>query len=230
KIQTQYAVCAPTGEPLALFDAAGHRVWRQPPQSLYGRRLSVPGENAALDPGLQFAGQFLDEESGLVYNRHRYFSPVASCYLTPDPLGLAGGFNPYSYVHNPTGFIDPLGLAGCSLTKVNARDHDYVLKLTGSVYPQTFRHIDEAIKAGHPYIVTIQRETAKLNRKLSLKDVKTKKGADRDEWPMAMFKEGGHGASVRYIDPSDNRGAGSSIGKILSELPDGTKIRVEVLW
>lgn len=33
------------------------------------------------------------------------------CYLTPDPLGLAGGENPYSYVHNPLGYVDPLGLA-----------------------------------------------------------------------------------------------------------------------
>ncbi|MDE9545532.1 RHS repeat-associated core domain-containing protein [Xenorhabdus bovienii] len=109
-IQTQYAVCAPTGEPLALFDTAGHRVWRQPPQSLYGLRLGVLGENAELNPGLQFAGQWLDEESGLVYNRFRYYSPVAGCYLTPDPIGLAGGANPYAYVPNPTNWIDPLGL------------------------------------------------------------------------------------------------------------------------
>ncbi|WP_279627229.1 RHS repeat domain-containing protein, partial [Xenorhabdus miraniensis] len=87
-IQTQYAVCAPTGELLALFDAAGHRVWRQPPHSLYGLRLGVPGENAELNPGLKFAGQWLDEESGLVYNRFRYFLPVAGVYLTPDPIGL----------------------------------------------------------------------------------------------------------------------------------------------
>ncbi|MBE8596495.1 RHS repeat-associated core domain-containing protein [Xenorhabdus sp. BG5] len=112
EIETHYAVCAPTGEPLALFDPEGHRVWRQPPQSLYGLRLGMRGENAELNPGLQFAGQWLDEESGLVYNRFRYYSPVASCYLTPDPLGLAGGFNPYSYVYNPTGLIDPFGLAG----------------------------------------------------------------------------------------------------------------------
>ncbi|WP_230580740.1 RHS repeat domain-containing protein, partial [Xenorhabdus bovienii] len=111
EIQTQYAVCAPTGEPLALFDAGGHRVWRQPAQSLYGLRLGVPGENAELNPGLKFAGQWLDEESGLVYNRFRYYSPVASCYLTPDPIGLLGGENPYAYVHNPTGQIDPLGWA-----------------------------------------------------------------------------------------------------------------------
>ncbi|WFQ79105.1 RHS repeat-associated core domain-containing protein [Xenorhabdus sp. SF857] len=90
----------------------------------------MPGENAALDPGLQFAGQFLDEESGLVYNRHRYFSPVASCYLTPDPLGLAGGFNPYSYVHNPTGWVDPFGLK-CGFAQKDKTTKRWVDKLTG---------------------------------------------------------------------------------------------------
>ncbi|MDE9448539.1 RHS repeat-associated core domain-containing protein, partial [Xenorhabdus bovienii] len=84
------------------------------PQSLYGLRLGVLGENAELNPGLQFAGQFLDDESGLVYNRLRYYSPVAGVYLTPDPIGLVGGKNPYSYVSNPTGWIDPLGLTPCS--------------------------------------------------------------------------------------------------------------------
>ncbi|CAM3682380.1 RHS repeat-associated core domain-containing protein [Yersinia entomophaga] len=65
------------------------------------------------EPGLKFAGQLLDEESGLHYNRFRYYDPQACCYLSPDPIGLAGGMNPYSYVHNPLGWIDPLGLSTC---------------------------------------------------------------------------------------------------------------------
>ncbi|WP_332009639.1 RHS repeat-associated core domain-containing protein, partial [Photorhabdus akhurstii] len=113
EVQTQYAVSAPTGEPLALFDPAGKRVWRRPKQSLYGLRLGGQAENPELDPGLRFAGQLWDEESGLCYNRHRFYSPEAACYLSPDPIGLVGGLNPYSYVQNPTGWIDPLGLAPC---------------------------------------------------------------------------------------------------------------------
>ncbi|MBS9431041.1 RHS repeat-associated core domain-containing protein, partial [Photorhabdus akhurstii] len=113
EVQTQYAVSAPTGEPLALFDPTGKRVWRRPKQSLYGLRLSGHGENPQLDPGLRFAGQLFDEESGLFYNRFRYYLPEAACYLSPDPLGLNGGPNPYAYVHNPANWIDPLGLAGC---------------------------------------------------------------------------------------------------------------------
>lgn len=120
--------------------------------------------------------------------------------------------------------MDPLGLAGCSLKKSVRSDCDYELDVDSSVYPQTAGHIQDAINSGHPFIVTIDRSHAKSNRAKSLKGFKTQPKLDRDEWPMAMFKEGGDGASVRYIDPSDNRGAGSSIGHALSDLPDGTKV------
>ncbi|WP_445495973.1 RHS repeat-associated core domain-containing protein [Photorhabdus sp. SF281] len=118
-IETQYAVSAPTGEPLALFDPAGKRVWRQPKQSLYGLRLAEQDENPQLDPGLRFAGQLFDEESGLCYNRFRYYLPEAAYYLSPDPTGLWGGENTYSYVQNPTGWVDPFGLAQCPTVKVD---------------------------------------------------------------------------------------------------------------
>ena len=34
-------------------------------------------------------------------------------YLTPDPIGLSGGVNPYGYVHNSLRYIDMLGLICC---------------------------------------------------------------------------------------------------------------------
>ncbi|PAU64643.1 hypothetical protein BZL41_09380, partial [Pseudomonas sp. PIC25] len=57
-------------------------------------------------------GQYFDAETGLHYNRHRYYNPNTGCFLTPDPIKLAGGLNNYQYVNNPTGWVDPLGLAG----------------------------------------------------------------------------------------------------------------------
>ena len=87
---THYAVCAPNGQPLSLFNSEGKVQWRRPIASLWGCVLGRQ-ENAQLDPGLKFAGQQLDEESGLFYNRHRYYSPESGCYLTPDPIGLLGG-------------------------------------------------------------------------------------------------------------------------------------------
>jgi RHS repeat-associated protein len=56
-------------------------------------------------------GQHYDEESGLHYNRHRYYDPTLGRYITQDPIGLLGGWNLYRYTNNPIRFIDPLGLA-----------------------------------------------------------------------------------------------------------------------
>ncbi|MBD2794060.1 RHS repeat-associated core domain-containing protein, partial [Xenorhabdus szentirmaii] len=63
----------------------------------------------------RFAGQYEDEESGLYYNRFRYYNPEVAQYISPDPLNLRGGLNPYGYVYNPTGWIDPCGLSDSSI-------------------------------------------------------------------------------------------------------------------
>ncbi|MYM59078.1 hypothetical protein GTG28_07565 [Vibrio sp. OCN044] len=98
-----------------------------------------------------------------------------------------------------------------------------------SRHPEAAKHIQDAQAAGHPKTLTIDRANAPANRKASLKGVPTKKGLDRDEYPPAMFKEGGSGASVRHISPRDNRGAGSCIGGQCSGLPDGTRVRIDVV-
>ncbi|WP_249126908.1 RHS repeat-associated core domain-containing protein, partial [Aeromonas popoffii] len=61
---------------------------------------------------LRFQGQYFDAETGLHYNRHRYYQPETGRFITPDPIGLAGGLNNYQYAPNPTGWVDPLGLTG----------------------------------------------------------------------------------------------------------------------
>ena len=55
----------------------------------------------------------MDETSNrqLHYNRFRYYDPETAQYISPDPIGLAGGDRPYCYVHNPISWVDPLGLA-----------------------------------------------------------------------------------------------------------------------
>jgi len=59
---------------------------------------------------LRLPRQYFDEESGLHYNRHRYYDPQYARYISQHPVGLAGGENAYSYVANPISRIDPLGL------------------------------------------------------------------------------------------------------------------------
>jgi RHS repeat-associated protein len=62
---------------------------------------------------IRMQGQHFDEESGLHYNRHRYYDPAQGRYITQDPIGLRGGWNGYSYVYqSPVDLSDPLGLEG----------------------------------------------------------------------------------------------------------------------
>ena len=52
----------------------------------------------------------LYEDTGLNYNRHRYYDPRQGRYITQDPIGLRGGWNFYKYPYNPAQRIDPQGL------------------------------------------------------------------------------------------------------------------------
>lgn len=103
-------------------------------------------------------------------------------------------------------------------------EYDYELAFPSDRYSETALHINGAIAQGYSDVCTIDRDGAEENRKESLAGINTKDGYDRDEWPMAMCEEGGAGASVAYIDASDNRGAGSWVGNQLEDYPDGTRI------
>ena len=72
---------------------------------------------------IRFQGQYFDEETGLHYNRFRYYDPDVGMFTSRDPIGLMGGDNVFAYAPNPTGWIDPLGLATDNepLTKDNCR-------------------------------------------------------------------------------------------------------------
>ncbi|MDA8457396.1 RHS repeat-associated core domain-containing protein, partial [Acidovorax sp. GBBC 3334] len=56
-------------------------------------------------------GQYLDRETGLHYNTFRYYDPDMGRFISPDPIGLAGGLNLQQYAVNPLSWIDPLGLS-----------------------------------------------------------------------------------------------------------------------
>ncbi|HEY4436792.1 MAG TPA: PAAR-like domain-containing protein [Lelliottia sp.] len=111
KGQLHYAVTDITGRIQELLTEDGTIVW-QGRQQLWGRE---EGRNQDIAPAcrLRFPGQYEDDESGLYYNRFRYYDAETAQYLSPDPIGLSGGVNPYGYVKNPLGWIDPLGLVCC---------------------------------------------------------------------------------------------------------------------
>lgn len=68
-------------------------------------------EGAATSTPIRFRGQYADEETGLFYNRHRYYDPRVGRYISADPIGVQGGINVFAYARNcPTSGIDPDGL------------------------------------------------------------------------------------------------------------------------
>ncbi|MFP9228583.1 hypothetical protein A0E43_08470 [Pectobacterium cacticida] len=117
--ETDFVTSGHNGEPQAIFTPQGELRWLAPRTTLWGQRYTDKTEN--LDPGLAFAGQYRDEESRLCYNRFRYYDPSGGCYISPDPIGIAGGDNLYAYAPNPLNWVDPLGLSKCSLGKETGR-------------------------------------------------------------------------------------------------------------
>ncbi|WP_370459342.1 RHS repeat-associated core domain-containing protein [Cupriavidus sp. SW-Y-13] len=59
---------------------------------------------------MRFQGQYFDHETGLHYNRYRYYDPASGRFISKDPIGFAGGLNVFLYGPNPVGWVDPLGL------------------------------------------------------------------------------------------------------------------------
>lgn len=95
------------GAPLRLTDEYGGLAWsqRSGPWGAWNEQIG-----SVRNP-LRFQGQYFDEESGLHYNRYRYYEPESGRYISADPIGLAGGINLYQYAPNPLSWIDPLGLS-----------------------------------------------------------------------------------------------------------------------
>ncbi len=110
KEQLHYAVTDTVGRIQELLTEDGIIVWRGK-QRLWGREENRNKEDATTC-SLRFPGQYEDEESGLYYNRFRYYDCGSGLYLCADPIGLNGGINLYAYVKNPLSWIDPLGLTG----------------------------------------------------------------------------------------------------------------------
>jgi len=77
-------------------------------------------------------------------------------------------------------------------------------------------------------VLTIDRAGASANRQASTDALDKVTGKHLDEYPPAMFNEGGAGASVRPISPRDNMSSGACIGNACRGLPDGTRVQIKI--
>ncbi|WP_425401909.1 RHS repeat-associated core domain-containing protein [Escherichia coli] len=101
--------CDHRGLPLALISTEGTTAWYAEYDE-WGNLLNEENPHQ-LQQLIRLPGQQYDEESGLYYNRHRYYDPLQGRYITQDPIGLKGGWNFYQYPLNPVQYIDSMGLA-----------------------------------------------------------------------------------------------------------------------
>ena len=103
------------GTPTEMYDENGEEVWYRRldmngkiikeechRRTSYYKNVTVP---------FLFQGQYYDYETELAYNRFRYYSPNMGCYISQDPIGLAGN-NPtlYGYVMDTNLWWDVWGL------------------------------------------------------------------------------------------------------------------------
>ncbi|EKA1091126.1 RHS domain-containing protein, partial [Escherichia coli] len=158
------------GAPEEMTDSDGKIVWETGYQ-VWGNTIQEK-DHGGVEQNLRYQGQYLDRETGLHYNLHRYYDPDVGRFMVTDPIGLAGGLNLYQYSPNPISWIDPLGLTG---EWVNPKDinfsqrtispHDYadimrnggwdwdrsplrVIDIDGQLVSYDNRRLDAALEAG----------------------------------------------------------------------------------
>ncbi|EPZ5105882.1 RHS repeat-associated core domain-containing protein, partial [Shigella flexneri] len=106
------------GAPEEMTDSDGKIVWETGYQ-VWGNTIQEK-DHSGVEQNLRYQGQYLDRETGLHYNLHRYYDPDVGRFMVTDPIGLRGGLNLYSYAPNPLKYADPLGLTPCAVSNQKA--------------------------------------------------------------------------------------------------------------
>ena len=105
--------CDHLGTPMELTAQRGEIAWSGTYQAwgLAKEKCTDSAIRENIRNPLRFQGQYFDTETGLHYNRYRYYDPQVGRFISKDPIGFAGGLNVYAYAPNPVGWVDPFGLA-----------------------------------------------------------------------------------------------------------------------
>lgn len=96
------------GTPCQMYKDNGDLFW-DCELDIYGKVRIEKGEIGSCP--FRYMGQYEDVETGLYYNRFRYYSQEDGIFISQDPIGLEGGIELYTYVSDPYNWVDPLGLA-----------------------------------------------------------------------------------------------------------------------
>ncbi|RWX42975.1 RHS repeat-associated core domain-containing protein, partial [Candidatus Electrothrix aarhusensis] len=159
----------PNGCPTRLTDARGEVKWAAS-YTAWGGIAELYVDEVTQPIRLQ--GQYADTETGLYYNRYRYFDAEAGQFVSADPLGLAAGSNVYEFAVNAAGWIDPLGL-NCSSDAAKLRK---AMEEAGELTPQ-FKN------AAHHIVMS----NSKNSRMKKLRDLFKKHGISINDADNGIF-------------------------------------------
>ncbi|OZM84896.1 type IV secretion protein Rhs [Escherichia coli] len=190
--------CDHRGLPLALISKEGTTEWCAEYDE-WGNLLNEENPHQ-LQQLIRLPGQQYDEESGLYYNRHRYYDPLQGRYITQDPIGLKGGWNLYGYQLNPISDIDPLGLSMWEDAKSGACTNGLCGTLSAMIGPDKFDSIDS----------TAYDALNKINSQSICED---------KEFAGLICKDN----SGRYFSTAPNRGERKGSYPFNSPCPNGTE-------
>ena len=110
-----FYLCDHLGTPQEITDHTGAIIWKAEYKA-WGEcktekaKSSFFENSEIISNNIRFQGQYFDEETGLHYNRYRYYSPYVGRFISKDPIGLWGGINVYQYASSSISWVDPLGL------------------------------------------------------------------------------------------------------------------------
>ena len=126
------------GTPTQAYDSGGNLVW-ETLLDVYGGVMECRGDRSLVP--FRYQGQYEDAETGLYYNRFRYYSPQMGMYISSDPIGLAGN-NPtlYGYVEDVNTWLDWFGLT--KYVVYQALELDDAGNPTGNIYTGRTRGSD----------------------------------------------------------------------------------------
>ncbi len=111
--------CDHLGTPMELTDHHAEVAWAGQYKAWGDVReeRSEWAKQVGMSNPIRFQGQYHDHETGLHYNRYRYYDPRVGRFVSQDPIRYTGGLNLFAYTPNPIFWVDTRGLTPTPLNE-----------------------------------------------------------------------------------------------------------------
>lgn len=189
------------GTPTHAFDTAGNKVWARE-LDCYGKVKHLHGDKTFCN--YLYQGQYEDTETGLAYNRFRYYSPDAGMYISQDPIGLSGGnATIYAYIRDSNQSVDPFGLMEL-YALLAKKDGWYPVMQYGKKNPigQMYLKKGDLWKIGET-VNPKKRYSQKWLNKMDLDKVQIAKGNKKAMQAIERMKLKGYSAWKGHLPPGN---------------------------